>query len=107
MDLRTLLFAGVSGLSGTAIYWAFACIPSWKAWLDSLSSEWKRLFVICVSMTIGVICFMATVGMEYTPAPVTSREWIETIAGVLIKIAGTSLSTFGVATIWHTRELAK
>ena len=101
MDVRTILYACISGVSGSVIYAIFSMVPAAKTWLDSFSSEVKREIIMGISAAIGVLAFLATVAMGYQYAPVGAQAWVEAIGNILIPILGTGMATFATATAWH------
>jgi hypothetical protein len=95
--LLTALVA--SGLGGPASFWA---LEHW-AYFCTLSAEHKRYVAMALSVIVGVLAFGAMILMGWTATPATSREWIETVANVMLNILSPAALTYGVSQVVHAR----
>ena len=85
-----LLYVIGGGGAGTIAYFF---LSKWKK-TEEFSSELKRYIAIGISGTIGILAFLASIGMNYEPAPVDARNWIEALVAIFFLSAG-------VSQVWH------
>ena len=84
MELRDLLLVFVSGSGGVVIYWLMEHIPA----LANLQAEYKRYVSLLLSGLLPIPFWLLGIVMQYWPAPVDWRAWVEAIfalaAGAII-----------------------
>jgi hypothetical protein len=84
MELRDLLLVFVSGGGGVVIYWLMERVPA----LANLQAEYKRYLSLALSAALPVPFWLLGIAMQYWPAPVDWRAWVESIfalaAGAII-----------------------
>jgi hypothetical protein len=104
MNLQSLLEALVAGAGGSLLY---PLLNQWE-WFQWQTETNKRWVTMGLSAGIGCIAFvLASVVMQYQPAPTDWRSWMETIGNIIIGIIAPSSGTYVVSQMWHTRKLSK
>lgn len=99
---RELLETLISGGGGVAIY---ALLNAWP-WFGTRTPEEKRWIAIGASAIVGIVAFLASTAMLYTPTPIDWRGWVETIFSIALAIAAPGAGAFVVSQGLHARELA-
>lgn len=78
--LLALMLQGlIAGGAGVVASWLMERAQrKWKK-LDALPADIKTYLAIALSGGIGMLCYLAQVGMRYTVIPVDARGWIEAL----------------------------
>ena len=83
--------------AGVLAYWLMENVSA----LAALEPKLKRLVAFGLSALIGVLAFLAMVGMGYQPAPADWRAWVEALFGVAAVAAGLSQILHGLLKLWY------
>lgn len=73
MELSDFLLIFVSGGGGVVVYWLMERIPA----LANLAPEYKRYLSLLLSGLLPIPFWLAGIAMNYWPAPVDWRGWVE------------------------------
>lgn len=86
MDLEAFLLWIVTPGAGIIALWIAAKVKA----ISELPDDTERLVTAAIAAAIGIVGYLAQVGMLYAPAPENWREWVEAIFSVAFIAAGLS-----------------
>jgi hypothetical protein len=78
MELRDLLMVLISGGGGVVVYWLLEHVPT----LANLSPEYKRYASLILAALLPIPFYLLGVAMQYWPAPVDWRAWVEILFAI-------------------------
>jgi hypothetical protein len=90
MELEKILVWVTTPGAAWLAYWLINNV----AWLSAKGPRAKRFWACGISAGLAIAAYLAQIAMQYQPAPVEWRAWIEALV-----LVGTT--AFGLATLIH------
>lgn len=78
MELQDFLLIFVSGGGGVVVYWLLETVP----FLANMQAEYKRYASLILAGLLPIPFYLLGVAMQYWPAPVDWRAWVESLFAI-------------------------
>jgi hypothetical protein len=91
-NLKDFLVWVLTPGAGVLAYWLMENVPA----LVNLDAKLKRFAAFGISALLGILAFLAMVGMGYEAVPVDWRAWVEALFAVAAVAGGLSQVLHGL-----------